>query len=83
VVGGDGCGGSVRRRVGLLARQCASARASIGSRGGRKLVVDSVARERAELDARAAMATGGSVPARGKAPAPFIGGGGRPVMTVG
>jgi hypothetical protein len=35
--------------------------------------VDSVARERAELGARAAMAAGGSVPARGKTQAPFIG----------
>jgi hypothetical protein len=35
--------------------------------------VDSVARERAELGARASMAVGGSVPARGKALSPFIG----------
>jgi hypothetical protein len=36
-------------------------------------LVDSVARERAELGARAAMAAGGSVLAGGEALAPFIG----------
>jgi hypothetical protein len=38
VADGDGRVGSVGQRVGFLARQCASARASAGSRDGRKVV---------------------------------------------
>jgi hypothetical protein len=38
----------------------------------RRWLVDSVARKRAELGARVAMAADGSVPARGEALVPFI-----------
>jgi hypothetical protein len=56
-----------------LARQCVSARASAGSRDGRKVVGRLGYAWEVELGARAAMAVGGSVPARGEALAPFIG----------
>jgi hypothetical protein len=83
VVGGDGCGGSVRRRVGLLARQCASARASAGSMGGRKVVgqLGCAGTGRARREGGNGGRRFGARPRGG--PSALYRPGGRPVMTAG
>jgi hypothetical protein len=76
-------GGSVRRRVGLLARQCASARASAGSRGGRKVVgrLGCAGTGRARREGVNGGRRLGACPREG--PVAFYRSGGRPVMTAG
>jgi hypothetical protein len=83
MAGGGGRGGSVRQREGLLDRQCASARATTGSRGDQKVVSRLSCAETGR--ARREGGNGGrrlSARPRG-GPGAFYMPSGRPVMTAG